>query len=235
MRDYCITGGWGKLGTELTGTLSAWVPTKQELNILEPSGIKKYLESHSAGSILHLAAMSDTKLAESDTKRSYLVNVTGTANMAEAARQQGKRLIYISTDYVFPGTTGDYKESDEPNPSNWYGFTKYAGEIEIERRLSDHLIIRTAFRPKVWPFSSAYADVYTTGDYVDIIAKEILHALALNLSGIIHIGTPKKSLYDLAKQRNPAIVAEPSPAGFPKRKDLSIEKWERLKLKNQTL
>lgn len=231
MAKYLITGGWGRLGAALRASLDAVVPTSKEMDILDKEKVEFYVSHFSVDAILHLAAVSDSVLAAKDTKKSYAINVQGTANVAEVAKKHGKKLIYISTDYVFPGTIGNYKETDEPSPVNWYGFTKYAGELEIQNRTDNHLIIRTAFRPALWPFPSAYGDVYTSADYIDVIASEILRALALGLTGTIHIGTPKKTLFELARRRNPAIVSESSPAGFPKRKDLNIEKWERFKRK----
>lgn len=227
--NYLVTGGHGKLGSALCPLIEAVVPTRTEMNILEKERVDFYATHFPVDAILHLAAVSDTVLAEKDTHASYAINVRGTANVAEVAKKHGKKIIYISTDYVFPGTTGDYRETDEPSPSNWYGFTKYAGELEIRERTDNFLIIRTAFRPSVWPFKSAYGDVYTSADYVDVIAGEIAKALMLDITGILHIGTAKKTLFELAGRRNPAIVSESSPVGFPKRKDLHIEKWERLK------
>jgi hypothetical protein len=71
-----------------------------------------------------------------------------------------------------------------------------------------------------------YTNVYTSADYIDIIAKEIILCLNYNLNGIIHIGTPTKSLYELAKVRNPYIIPEVcSDETFPKRRDLNIDNW----------
>lgn len=228
-KSYLITGAFGTLGSELRGKVSAVTPTSTELNILDAELLAYYLTVRPITAVLHLAAISDSAAAEKDKLHSYRVNVQGTAAVARAAAQFHKKLIYLSTDYVFPGAVGNYKETDAPNPANWYGFTKYAGELEIQSRTTNFLIIRTAFRPSRWPFPTAYSNVLTSADYVDVIAKEILYALSLDLSGIIHIGTAPKTLYELAKQRNPDIIGETAPESFPKRKDLSIEKWEEIK------
>ena len=231
MEQYLITGGFGKLGTELRGKISALAPTSTELDILNEACFARYLANPAVTAILHLAAISDSVLAEKDKHHSYRVNVQGTAVTARAAAQFHKKIIYLSTDYVFPGTRGEYKETDEPSPGNWYGFTKYAGELEIESRTDDFLIIRTAFRPSPWPFPTAYSNVMTSADYVDVIAKEIIFALTLNLSGIVHIGTAPKTLFELARRRNPNIGEAVAPESFPLRKDLCTEKWEEIKRK----
>lgn len=229
MHHYLITGGSGLLGSALCGHIAGVAPTSAELNILDEDCFAAYAAEHPVTAILHLAAVSDSASAEKDKLRSYRVNVQGTAAAVRVAAKFHKKIVYISTDYVFSGTRGEYRETDEPAPGNWYGFTKYAGELEIRSRTENFLIIRTAFRPSQWPFPTAYSNVVTSADYVDVIASEILQALALNLSGIIHIGTGRKTLFKLARRRNPDIIAEIAPGSFPKRKDLCIDKWEEIK------
>lgn len=229
---FLVTGGGGKLGTELVPLLDGLAPTHSELDILDPTAVEKFVSSDSIEAVLHLAAISNRAQAEQDKLRSYLVNVHGTANLAQAAKKFGKKIFYISTEIVFPGSVGNYKESDPPNPHDWYAFTKYAGELEVENSGAQHLIIRTTFRPKVWSFPTAYSNVYTTGDYVDIIAKEIDLALKINPNGIIHLGTPKKTLLELAQQRSPEVQGEEFPDPTFLKRDLNIEKWEDLKRRN---
>lgn len=227
MKDYLITGGFGKLGSQLRDTLSAFSPTSREMNILDVAQMESYLLGHPAKSILHLAAISDRNIADNQRQLSYDINVRGTANVARLAARLGKKMIYISTDYVFSGSTGNYKEEDQPEPSNWYGFTKYAGELEVRCASNNYLIIRTSFRPAVWGYPTAYTNVFTSADYIDIIAKEIVRCLAYDVSGIIHIGTPKKTFYELALRRNPNIL--PEECVVPQHRDFSLEKWERVK------
>lgn len=219
------------MGSELRGKISAVTPTSAEMDILDEDRVAHYLLHYPVTAILHLAAISNSVLAEKEKLNSYRVNVQGTAVTARVAAKFHKKIIYLSTDYVFPGTRGRYKETDEPAPANWYGFTKYAGELEIQSRTENFLIIRTAFRPTAWPFSTAYSNVLTSADYADVIAQEILLALSLNLSGILHIGTAPKTLFELARRRNPEVGEELAPESFPKRKDLCIDKWEKIKRK----
>lgn len=227
---YLITGCSGKLGTYLCDKLPCLASPKKDLDILDIKQVEKFVSLNDIDAILHLAAVTDINLAEKERNLAYLVNVKGTANLAYYAKKFNKKIIYISTDYVFPCTEGGYKETDLPQPFNWYGFTKYAGELEIQNITDNYLIIRTSFRPIVWPFQTAYTNVFTSADYVDIIADEIILCLDQNLTGIIHVGTPAKTLYELAKRRNPDILPEEY-QGNNKRRDLSIEKWEDIKSK----
>jgi dTDP-4-dehydrorhamnose reductase len=226
---YLVTGGHGRLGNELCPLIDCIAPTHAEMDILDPAAIEKYINDPSIGAVIHLAAVSNRAKAEADTMQSYLINVHGTANVARAAQKAGKKIFYISTEIVFQGSAGNYRETDKPNPKDWYAFTKYAGELEVQHSGAEHLIIRTTFRPKAWEFPTAYDNVYTTGDFVDVIAQEIAHSLTLNPSGIIHLGTPIKTLFELAKRRKQDIKPEQFPDPTFLRRDLNIEKWENLK------
>lgn len=227
---YLATGGSGKLGTYLCKKISCLAPSRNELDVLNINQIEKFASSDEIDAILHLAALCDVPATEKNKQLAYRINVEGTRNVAEAAKKFNKKIIYISTDYVFPCTDGKYKETDQPQPFNWYGFTKYAGELEIQNQTKNHLIIRTSFRPIIWPFATAYSNVYTSADYIDIIADEIAFCLnkANDLTGIIHIGTSVKTMYDLAKKKNPHVLPEEF-TGTYKRRDLSLEKWRKIK------
>jgi len=225
-KKYLITGGQGKLGSNIKDYIPSVAPKKEQMNILNINQIEDFVKEGGFYAILHLAAVSDQKLAEKEKFLSYQVNVLGTRSLAEIAKKYNIKLYYISTDYVFPGTKGNYKETNAPNPANWYGFTKCAGELEIKNAIKNYCIIRTSFRPLKWEFPSTYTNVFTSADYVDVIAKEIILCLNYNLNGIIHIGTPTKSFYELAKIRNPNIIPEEChDETFPKRRNLNIDKW----------
>ncbi|GAI74511.1 unnamed protein product, partial [marine sediment metagenome] len=225
-KKYLITGGWGRLGSHMKDSIPSVASRKNQMNILSTNQVEYLVKTAKFDAILHLAAISNQKLAEKEKLLSYQVNVLGTRNVAEIAQKYSLKLYYISTDYVFPGTKGNYKETDDASPANWYGFTKYAGELEVKNAIEDYCIIRTSFRPTKWEFPTAYTNVYTSADYVDIIAKEIILCLDYNLNDIIHIGTSIKSFYELAKIRNPNIIPEKChDQTFPKRRDLNIDKW----------
>lgn len=231
LKKYLITGAWGKLGSCIVAlciknSIEYAAPKKNKMNILNITEIENVIKSSKFDAVLHLAAISDQRYAAKEKALSYQVNVIGTRNIANAARKYGVKLFYISTDYVFSGSEGNYMETDNAAPANWYGFSKYAGELEIMNVMEDFCIVRTSFRPSKWGFPTAYTNVYTIADYIDIIAEEIMLCLAYDLNGVIHIGTPTKSFYQLARIRNQNIVAEEcNDETFPKRRDLNINKW----------
>jgi dTDP-4-dehydrorhamnose reductase len=91
--------------------------------------------------VVHAATLTDVDKCETNRELAWRVNVEGTKNIVEAAKEAGAFLIYISTDYVFSGKTGRYKEADKPDPINYYGVTKLKAE-EIVQTQSEYFIAR---------------------------------------------------------------------------------------------
>jgi dTDP-4-dehydrorhamnose reductase len=91
--------------------------------------------------VVHAATLTDVDKCELNKELAWKVNVEGTKNIAEAARNTGSFLIYISTDYVFSGEKGHYKETDTPKPINYYGLTKLKAE-EIVQTQAEYFIAR---------------------------------------------------------------------------------------------
>ena len=106
--------------------------------------------------------------------------------------------MYISTDYVFDGKKGNYKEDDAVLPVNKYAWSKLGGEAAV-RMLDDYLIIRMSFGDKVFPYDKAFTDHYTSRESVDVIAKKLVVMLKAGARGIIHLGHTRRSVYQYAK------------------------------------
>jgi dTDP-4-dehydrorhamnose reductase len=103
--------------------------------------------------VLHLAAKADVDGCEKDKAlgedgAAYKINVNGTENVVNACKDGNKKIIYVSTDFVFDGENppaGGYSEEDIPHPVNWYSETKYMGEEIVKKSGLDFLIIRLAY------------------------------------------------------------------------------------------
>jgi len=237
-----LTGGEGRLGAELRRLLPAprgepgiVAPTLAEMDITRPEQIEAALAGRDVRVLVHAAAYTNVAAAESDRLACWQINVEGTHNIVRAAMRHDLRLVHISTDYVFAGTAGDYREDDPPGPvRNYYALTKLVAE-QLARLARRHLIIRTSFRPREWPYDNAFTDVYTSQDYVDVIAPEI--ALAIGHCDeipytVLHIATERKSLYELARRRRgdvrPSSKAE-STVNHPDDTSLDVSRWRQLK------
>ena len=116
-------------------------------------------------------------------------------------------------------------------PVNLYAWTKLAGEAAV-RAVPNHLIIRTSFGPGKFDYPAAFADKWSTKEYVDIVAPDILHAALSPLTGIVNIGGPKRTLYEYAKERNPdveSITRDQSPHKSPEDTSLDQTRWTEYK------
>ena len=82
--------------------------------------------------IIHTAALTNVDECEANKELAYELNVDGTKSVAEIANELGAFFVYVSTDYVFSGDKGMYKEEDVPNPIDYYGYTKLLGEKYCE-------------------------------------------------------------------------------------------------------
>lgn len=231
-----LTGGTGRLGLELQKLIPNIIaPSRAELDITKPDSVMGALERYEPELIIHAAAYTDVKGAETARAACWQSNVVGTRNLVSAL--DGQRLIHISTDYVFFGDEGNYHEDDPVGPvRNYYALSKLVAE-EIARCAKHHLVIRTSFRPSRWPHPLAFDDVYTSQDYVDIIAADLALVIR-NVDSIpantLHIATERKSVFELARRRNPKVRAgSKADAGVDLPDDISLntECWQQLKVK----
>lgn len=232
-----LTGGSGRLGTELRALLPGIVaPTSSEMNLTDAAQVREVLERERPHIIVHAAAYTNVGGAEKDRAACWNANVVGTRNVAAAANAVGAKLVHISTDYVFSGEEGGYREGDTPGPVvNYYSLTKLVAE-EAARAAQRHLILRTSFRPREFQYPVAFSDVYTGQDYVDIIAPEIAlavkHALEIE-DEVLHIVTERKSVYELARRRKADVQegrrADAPGVVLPGDVSLDTERWQELR------
>ena len=150
-----ITGASGLYGSKLaqialTRGIEVYSSDIQSLSIygkfvkLDISGKTQVDESFKAikpDVVVHAATLTDVDKCETNKELAWKINVEGTKNIVEAAHDEGSFLIYISTDYVFSGEKGFYKETDKPDPINYYGVTKLKAE-EIVRAQAEYFIAR---------------------------------------------------------------------------------------------
>ena len=146
-----VTGKNGQLGSELQKTCPSNVELicfgSKELDISNAEQVNELLITYSPDIVINAAAYTAVDKAETDTDTAYAVNEQGAANLANACKNIDAKLIHISTDFVFDGTsTMPYTASDATNPLGVYGASKLAGEQAINEILgSQATIVRTAW------------------------------------------------------------------------------------------
>lgn len=138
VRTALVTGAGGQLGLELQATVpQGWrvIPCgSSALDLSNDAQTRHVLQAERPGLVINTAAYTAVDAAETDAGRAAAVNALGAANVAQAARDCGARVIHLSTDFVFDGRQGrPYAPDDEPHPLGVYGRTKLEGEREVTR------------------------------------------------------------------------------------------------------
>lgn len=235
-----LTGGSGRLGRELQQLLPGiTAPTSSELDVCNAAQTREAMRNSGAQLVIHAAAFTDVAAAEAERERCWQVNVAGTRNMARAASEAGVLFVHVSTDYVFPGSAGHapaggYHEDDTPGPAlNHYALTKIVAE-EAARSAPHHLILRTSFRAGTWPHAVAFSDLFTSQEYLDVLAPQLALAL-LQARKIpydaLHVAGPRRSALELARLRTPSVAAASkaaAPVNLPDDISLSSARWHEL-------
>jgi dTDP-4-dehydrorhamnose reductase len=147
-----ITGAYGQLGTclkEMSASYSELMIDLTDydtLDITDRDAVSKYLGNSRPDFVVNCAAYTAVDKAENDHDAAHRLNALGPENLSLGCRQTGARLIHISTDYVFDGSSNTpYSETHSPNPKSVYGKTKLAGERLVLKQLPESVIIRTSW------------------------------------------------------------------------------------------
>lgn len=146
-----VTGASGQLGYDVERELERrgiehLGTSSRELDITDRAAVEHLMQSYRPDAVIHCAAYTKVDLAEDEPERCWAVNADGTRNLAAACRKTGAKLLYISTDYVFPGTgERSYETGDPTGPVNTYGRSKLAGELAVQSLLEKYFIVRISW------------------------------------------------------------------------------------------
>ena len=137
----------GGLGHDVVGTFLSHAPPDDgnswhRVELTDAAGLERVFRLARPDVVAHLAAMADVGTAEREPARATAVNVTATSSIARLCALHGARLVFVSTEYVFDGLRGYYKENDLPNPVTHYGRTKWDAE-----EVDDQAGVRLEHRP----------------------------------------------------------------------------------------
>ena len=180
-------------------------PTKKEADVRHYWQLDRYFYQHQNDFdiVIHAGAITRPMVIhEDDPKLSIKTNIIGTANVVLMCERYNKKIIYISTDYVYSGKDGDYKETDAMKPFTKYGWSKLGGECAVQM-YDNHLILRMAMNKEPFPHPKALIDMKKSLMWIEDAAKVTLKLLDEN--GIINVGGKSQSVYDFVKESNSDI------------------------------
>ena len=206
MKKIIFTGGTGRFASEfkkIKNKFKIYFPDKKELNIENLNSIEKFLKKIKPNYFIHCAALSrPMSIHEENVSQSITTNIIGTSNVVTACEKQNIKLIYFSTNYIYPGIKGDYKENDPILPINNYAISKLGGECAV-RLYKNSLILRISMTEKPFVHEFAFNDVEMNFMYHDEFAKILLKLI--DEKGIINVGGKKQTVYNFIKQKQKTI------------------------------
>jgi dTDP-4-dehydrorhamnose reductase len=179
-----------------------------DMDFTDPYSVHDVFEATKATKpdvVVHAGAMSKPDECEMNQMKAYLVNVEGTVQLLINAEELKCFFVFVSTDFVFDGETGMYREEDVPRPVNYYGRTKLEAEIAVNEYEHDRAIVRTvlvygknhtgranilsAIKEKLEKGEeySVVNDQIRTPTYVEDLARGIVSIIEKKAKGIFHI------------------------------------------------
>jgi dTDP-4-dehydrorhamnose reductase len=199
--------GDGRLATEICKQTS-WDYISRKKNGFDFTSIDTYkhlLEGYNQ--IVNCIAY--TKTYEAERKLNWDINFLGVIQLTDYCKKTGKKLVHISTDYVYANSVNVASEDDVPASFNtWYSYTKLLGDGYVQAILDDYLLIRTTFKPRPFPWKKAWNSIVGNFDYIDVITKLVIEVIEKNAVGVYNVGTEPKTYHDLAIQTVPDCVAD---------------------------
>lgn len=189
------------------------------LDITQKENIEVIFKKVTPDVVVHTAAYTNVDGCEKDKKSAFAVNVQGTRNLAGSAEEIGAKFVYVSTDYVFNGEKGRYKENDDTDPIDYYGVTKLEGEKSVEKICTNFIIARTSviYGSNKKNFVTWTIDMLKKEKRINIVtdqfvsptlnidlAEQLVALIDKDVSGVFHTaGRDRINRYDFVK-----VIAE---------------------------
>ena len=229
LKKIIVTGGDSRFANELKKIKSKYkfiFRNKKQFNILSIKSIQNNLKNFKPDCVLHLAGLSrPMSLHSKNINKSIDLNIIGTANIVKACNEKKIKIIFFSSNYVYPGKKGNYKEKDPVLPWNNYGWSKLGSEAAVQM-YKNSLIVRACMTEKPFTHKSAFTNVKTNFIFHDEFAKLLIKVIPFK--GIINIGGKTQSIYNFAKKYNRNINKKKSTGQLPQNIFMNLAKLNTL-------
>jgi dTDP-4-dehydrorhamnose reductase len=186
-----------------------------EADLREPSAVEELINEVHPTHVVHCAAMTNVDECEKNWSEAYALNVRATMEIARRVKELGGITIYLSTDLVFGGERGNYREVDVTIPLSNYGWTKLMGESHVFRTSGDNSVLRCALiygkgheeRQGFLGWMTRtleegkplylYQDEYRSPLLLDDLASAVAEVIEKKFTGLYHIaGRERMNRYD---------------------------------------
>ncbi len=206
--------GNGLLGNELNKQ-TGWDILSRSINNIDLTNLTAWSNNLNKYDII-INCIAYTNTYSDEKQKHWDVNYKGVVDLVDYCKRNQKKLIHISTDYIYANSTPQSSEEDIPvHQQNWYSYTKLLGDAYVQLKLNDYLLIRESHKPYPFPYEKAWSNQYTNGDYVNIIANLIIKLVNKNATGIYNVGTEVKTWFNHTKKSfntNPIPKPEYAPS-----------------------
>jgi len=201
--------GDGLLGTEIIKQIGwDFVSRKRDgIDFNKLESYERYL--HYYDTIFNCVAY--TKTYDNNKNLHVQTNFKSVIDLVEYCNQTNKKIVHVSTDYIFSNSVENASEEDVPaNCNNWYTYSKLLGDAYVQFMAKDYLLIRCEFKPRPYPYPKATIQIGNF-DYVDTVASLIISLIKNNASGVYNVGTGRKSMLELASQTKEVELWDKNP------------------------
>ena len=233
MKKIIFTGGSGKFGRIFkkfnSNKTNIYYPSSNTFDITNPKKMEKFIKKIKPKFIIHAAAISrPMDLHKKNIQKSVSTNIIGTSNIVNLCHKYRIKLIYFSSNYVYPSKKGSYNEYHPVLPFNNYGWSKLGGECAAQM-LKNSLILRICMTEKPFLYQYAYTNLKTNFMFHEDLAKVFFKLI--NKKGILNIGGPVQSVYRFAKKNNKNIkkkVLKIRNNSLPVNSTMNIRKFKKI-------
>jgi len=212
---------------------------KISIDISQLDDLRRLIIKEKPDTVIHMAALGDVDLCERDKELAWKTTVKPSIEIASITSKIGSFPIYLSTDYVFDGEKGNYREKDVPNPVNYYGLVKLMGEVAFASSCPSYAIVRASsiygFGPGRTNFAKylveklsrgeavkALVDQYTSPTQATLLGEAIIEIAEERMEGIFHVVGERMSRYEFAVKTADALDLDKSLIQMAEMKDM---KW----------
>jgi len=220
-----IVLGKGKLGSEIIKQ-TGWdflSRKEHEIDVHNFDEWKHKMDEYDV--VVNCIANTDTYLDNRELH--WFPNYEFVTFLVEYCDDNGKKLVHISTDYVYQNSVDDAKEEDEPSfEHTWYLYTKLLADEYLKLYSKNYLICRLSHKPYPFPYDSAWVDVITNADYTPVISELVIKLIKNGAEGLYNVGTERKTIYELAQRTNKDVKKIVSPPHVPKNISMNVSKME---------
>ena len=217
--------GKGKLGSEIVKQ-TGWdylSRAEHEITIDNFDTWKSRMSEYDV--IVNCIANTDTY--SDDKEKHWKANYELVTFLAEFCDENNKKLVHISTDYLYQNSVEDAKETNECEfEHTWYMFTKLLADEYLKEHAKNYLICRLSHKPYPFPYESAWVDVVTNADYTPVITDLVIKLIEGGAEGLYNVGTERKTIYELAQRTNKNVLKSISPSHVPKNITMNLTKME---------